>query len=182
MVFGHSKPSSTHRQQLRDELTESYNHLKLAAGHAAGGAAEKVTPSYDRARRVAVRRFNALLSVFMPLYAQAKEGAANARRESRQPKTQDSTQKKWRLAAVLLASGAAVGALGAMVARRRRPTTQWDEYEPSATIGDTTTYDRSESLLAPGQPASGVGSPAQNTSGPSTGSAGSPEPSPTDAS
>lgn len=57
VVFGRNKPERTQTEQLLDELTESYGHLKLAAGHVAGGAAEKLTPPYDKARNVAARRW-----------------------------------------------------------------------------------------------------------------------------
>ena len=130
-MFGRSKPSRTHTQQLWDELMESYGHLKLAAGHAAGGAAERVTPSYDRARDVASRRWNTTLDTFSPLYDQMREGAANARKEK-----QLSKRKKWPLMIGLLAAGTAAGAVGAMVARRRRAAAQWDEYEPLPAIDD----------------------------------------------
>jgi hypothetical protein len=126
-VFGRKKPSRSHRQRLVDELTESYGHLKLAAGQVAGGAAEKVTPTYDRARDAAVRSFVQTLS---PLYEQIKDGAAIARREQHPPK------RKWPILVGLLAAGAAVGAAGAMIARRRRAAAQWDDYEPLPSVDD----------------------------------------------
>lgn len=128
-MFGRKELARTHKRKLLDELTESYGHLKLAAGHAAGGAAEKVTPTYDKARLVASRGWHTTKDAFNPLYSQVKEGAANARKE-----TQVSKKNRWPALVGLLAAGAAVGAAGAMVARRRRiSTTQWDEYEPLPT-------------------------------------------------
>ena len=129
-MFGR-KRARTHTEQLLDELAESYGHLKMAAGHAAGGAAEKVTPPYDRARNVAARGWYTTKDAFTPLYEQMKDGAANARKEY-----QVSKKKRWPALFGLLAAGAAVGAVGAMVARRRRAASQWDSYEPLPAIDD----------------------------------------------
>ena len=122
-MFGRRRSARNHRQRLLDELVESYGHLKLAAGHVAGGAAEKVTPSYDRARDVAVRSWSTTRSSFPQLSEQLRLGAAQARREKKDP------NRKWPILFGLLAAGVAVGALGAMVARRRAAA-QWDEYQP----------------------------------------------------
>lgn len=132
-MFGRSKPSRTHTQRLWDELMESYGHLKLAAGHAAGGAAERVTPSYDRARDMAVRRWDETMHTLGPLYDQMREGAAHARKEKQVAKNR---KRKWSLVIGLLAAGTAAGAIGAIVARRRRAAAQWDEYEPLPPIDD----------------------------------------------
>jgi hypothetical protein len=123
-VFGR-KNSRTHREQLIDELNESYGHLKLAAGHAAGGAAESITPTYDRARNVAARGLVSTRTAFEPLYTQVREGASQARERAMTRKP-----NRGPMLIGLLAAGAAVGAAGAIVARRRRAASQWDEYEP----------------------------------------------------
>ena len=122
-MFGRSRPR-THSQLVADELAESYGHLKMAAAHAAGSAAERITPGYDKARGAAGRGWNTTKGAFTPLYEQVREGAANARRE------QQVKRNKWPLVAGLIAAGAAAGAAGAMIARRRRAAAQWDEYEP----------------------------------------------------
>ena len=86
MVFGR-KQQRTQTQQLMDELAESYGHLKLAAGHVAGGAAEKLTPPYDKARNAADRTAGSTTKdAFAPLYVQMREGAANARKEQEVPR------------------------------------------------------------------------------------------------
>jgi len=108
-----------------DELNESYGHFKMAAGHAAGGAAEKVTPTYDRARNGAVRRWESTKGSFEPFYNQVREGAAQARQRSA-PKRRNRTP----ILLGLLAAGAAAGAAGALAIRRRRAVTQWDDLEP----------------------------------------------------
>jgi hypothetical protein len=114
-----------------DELTQSYDHLKLAAAHAAGGAAERFTPGYDRARVVASRRWNTTKGALSPLYEQIRDGAANARRE------QEMKRNKWPVVIGLVAAGAAAGAAGAMIARRRRAAAQWDEYEPMPSLEES---------------------------------------------
>jgi len=134
-VFGRSK-SRTHSEQLMDELSQSYGHLKMAAAHAAGGAAERVTPSYDKARVMAARRWNTTKGTFSPLYDQMREGAANARGTNgrREPEMK---RNKWPVVIGLVAAGAAAGAAGAMIARRRRVAAQWDEYDPMPSLEES---------------------------------------------
>jgi hypothetical protein len=111
-----------------DELSQSYGHLKMAAAHAAGGAAERITPSYDKARNVASRKMSGTTGTFAPFYEQVREGAANARR-GQPPMKMKAKRNKWPMVAGLVAAGAAVGAAGAMIARRRRGAAQWDDYD-----------------------------------------------------
>ena len=113
-----------------DELAESYGHLKSAAGHVAGGTAEKLTPPYDRARNAAGRGWDTTKDAFAPLYEQMRVGAANARKEQQMKKN------RWPVLVGLLVAGAAVGAAGAVVTRRRRAAAQWDEYEPMPAVSD----------------------------------------------
>jgi cytoskeletal protein RodZ len=122
-----------------DELTQSYGHLKLAAAHAAGGAAERMTPTYDRARGVASRRFSTTMGTFAPFYEQVREGAANARNGKGRDMKMNMKMKrnKWPVVIGLVAAGAAAGACGAMIARRRRVAAQWDEYEPMPGIEES---------------------------------------------
>jgi hypothetical protein len=128
-VFGRKQEQRSHRQQLMDELMESYGHLKLAAGHVAGGTAEKLTPTYDRAQDAANRRWSTTLDAFMPLYEQMRDGAANARKGH-----EVHQKKRWPVLVGLLAAGTAVGAAGAVIARRRRAAAQWDEYDPMPAV------------------------------------------------
>jgi hypothetical protein len=126
VMFGRGKPSPTEKEQLLNELAQSYGHLKLAAGHVAGGTAEKVTPSYDKARNAASRGWSTTKGAFAPLYEQIQQGATNARREYI---VAEKRKSRWPMLMGLLAAGAAVGAAGAMVAKRRRAAT-WEEFEP----------------------------------------------------
>jgi hypothetical protein len=115
-----------------DELTQSYGHLRTAAGHGVTGAAEMITPTYDRAVVVARRGVGTTRQAFNPLYEQIREGAANARKGY--VVTTKPTKNRWPMLIGLLAAGAAVGAAGAVMARRRRNASEWDEYEPLAGI------------------------------------------------
>ena len=132
MVFGRRQEQRSHRQQLMDELMESYGHLRLAAAHVAGGTAEKLTPTYDRAQGAANRGWSTTRDAFAPLYEQMREGAANARKEHEVHK-----KKRWPVLVGLLAAGAAAGAAGAVVARRRQAAEQWDEYDPMPAVSGT---------------------------------------------
>jgi hypothetical protein len=129
-VFGRST-ARRHSEQLMDELSQSYGHLKMAAAHAAGGAAERITPGYDKARNRASRGWYTTRDAFAPLYEQVREGAANARKE---PQVK---RNKWPMVAGLVAAGAAVGAAGAMIARRRRVAAQWDQYDPMPSLEES---------------------------------------------
>lgn len=133
MVFGRKQEQRSHRQQLMDELVESYDHLKLAAAHVAGGTAEKLTPTYDRAQGAANRSWSTTRDAFAPLYEQMREGAANARKEHEVQQK----KKRWPVLVGLLAAGAAAGAAGAVVARRRQNAAQWDEYDPMPAVTGT---------------------------------------------
>jgi hypothetical protein len=130
-VFGRNGRSRTHTQQLVDELMESYDHLRLAAGHAAGSAAERVVPPYDRARGVASRGLNTTRGTIGPLYGQVRDGATIMQRGRRVPK-----RRRWPMLVGLLAAGTAVGAVAAMMARQRQTAAQWDDFEPLPSIDD----------------------------------------------
>jgi hypothetical protein len=133
LVFGRNT-SKTHSEQMRDELIESYGHLKMAAAHAAGAGAERVTPTYDKARDVATKGLVSTKDAFAPLYETMREGAKSARAKAE--KNVAHNRRTWPVLIGFLAAGAAIGATGAMIARRRRLASQWEEYDPSA-LDDT---------------------------------------------
>jgi hypothetical protein len=148
----------THSQQMMDELTESYDHLRMAAAHAAGGAAEKMTPPYDRARMMANKGWKSTIGSFEPIYNQMREGANQARERMEPTKRRNRTP----LMVGLLAAGIAAGAAGALAARRRRMANQWDDYEPLTELEST--YGSPTESGSKGKVSQGVASVAESVS------------------
>lgn len=112
----------THGQIARAELGESFDHFRQAANHAATGMSETLGPlavaaatnarhAGDTARRATTKNF----------------GAMSRKKESRM------SRKRWPMLAGLLAAGAAVGAVGALVMRRRKQH-EWEEYDATQAI------------------------------------------------
>ena len=75
LVFGRKSAHETHRQGLMSELGESYGHLRRAAGHLTHGTAERLTPTYDRAKYAARGGRDSTMAAVVPLYHQLREGA-----------------------------------------------------------------------------------------------------------
>jgi hypothetical protein len=122
----------THRQQFMSEISVSAGALRRAAGHLALGTAERLTPTYDRARYAAQRGWVNTQASLKPVYRQMQESAIQARM-NRPTKRELARRNRSRMRsfASLLAAGAAVGAAGAAVARRRRAhQAEWEEYDP----------------------------------------------------
>jgi gas vesicle protein len=129
---------------FREEMGEGLDHLMRAAGHAAGGigaavgprmevAREQLAPTADRVRRRASRGWDSTASAFTPLTDAARGASRQAKAKGRKyvlRKEEPPPRKKWSVLAGLVAAGAAVGAIGALVLRRRRQE-QWDEYDPN---------------------------------------------------
>jgi hypothetical protein len=125
-----------------------------AANHAAGGvnatvgprmhaARERVTPATDKARTAAAAGLGATAAALAPLATAARKGGRRAI-----GKTPVKPARRWPRIATLLAAGAAVGAAGAFIMRRRRQ--QWQEYDPSSPVETTrdlrATYREPESI------------------------------------
>jgi hypothetical protein len=156
------RQAKTQGRLMREELGESFEHLRLAVGHAAGGAANLVGPRVDSARRSVkpgLRKANrATAATVVPLAfaarsgvrsglrisaRQAEQAAKAARKGARKGKAklmrEEPRMRRWpMLLGGLLAAGAAVGAVSAIVARRRANRDQWEEYgTPRSTSGRT---------------------------------------------
>jgi hypothetical protein len=141
VVFGRKLAQQTHRQQLVSELGHSAVHLRRAAGHLAMGTAEHLTPTYDRARHMADQGWSSTQETLKPIYQQVRENAMNTRamkqmgqdrmKQMKKMKAKRNEHGRWRGLSGLLIAGAAVGAMSAAVARRRRAQqAEWEEYEP----------------------------------------------------
>lgn len=151
------RPRRTPGQLMRDELGESFDHLMRAATHAATGvgtkvgprveaARELVGPTADRLRRRALTGWESAVTTLTPLVIAAAEQArqtseaarAAAKKRGRATKSamKSATKRRkrmsrtrWPMIAGLLAIGAAAGAAGLMI-RKRRAAQQWEEYAP----------------------------------------------------
>jgi hypothetical protein len=139
------RQAKTHRVQMREELGQSFDHFRQAASHAASGTANLIGPRYESARKSmkksagpSVRKANrATAAAVMPLAIavgrNARKGKAKVTRE------QQSTRRWPMVLGGLLAAGAAVGAAGAVIARRRANRDQWEEYGSTRSTGNSRT-------------------------------------------
>jgi hypothetical protein len=115
-------PVKTHRRLVRKELSESLEHLRMAASYAAGGAAKALAPRFDNAKKAANEGFDSLVVV-------ARDGARTANavaqrgRAKMKRKKAARARKRW----PMMVGGTliAAGAVGALVTRRRRQP-DWD--------------------------------------------------------
>jgi len=153
---------------VRSAFSDSKDHFRQAATHAAGGLGATVGPNYDKAKikmiearewvptaekvtTAASNSWDATIAALAPLMLAAKAGAARgAELEAKKMKIEGNGTKKGRqvveittsterhmsgTVAALIATGAAVGAAGALAARRRNRV-KWSEYEPSQLHSD----------------------------------------------
>lgn len=112
----------THGQIARAELGESFDHFRQAATHAATGMGETLGPLATAAATSARQAGDAARR------AKAKNlTLMTKKKESRM------SRKRWPMFAGMLAAGAAVGAVGALVMRRRRQH-EWEEYDPTQAL------------------------------------------------
>lgn len=113
---------------MRDELGESLEHLRMAAAHAAGGAAGAFAPRLDDAKKAASDGFDSFIDT-------ARDGArtANAvahRGKAKMKKKEAAmTRRRWPMVAGgILIAGTAAGAAGVLISRRRERLQKWNEY------------------------------------------------------
>ena len=146
------RQAKTQGRLMREELGESFEHLRLAVGHATGGADTLVRPRIDQAKRSVkpgVRKANrATAAAVVPLALAARSGVrsglSGGRRQAEQAAKaarkgalkgkaklmrEEPRMRRWpMLLGGLLAAGAVVGTAGALIARRRANRDQWEEY------------------------------------------------------
>jgi hypothetical protein len=117
----------THGRLARDELNESMEHLRMAAAHAASGAAGVLAPRFDDARKAASEGFDSLRVVARDsartANAVARKGKAKLRKEQAAK-----TRKRWTMVVSGLFAGVAAGAAAALFSRRRARQDRWHEY------------------------------------------------------
>ncbi|MBX6751990.1 MAG: hypothetical protein IRY85_20410 [Micromonosporaceae bacterium] len=114
---------------MMSELNESMHALRRAAGHFAHGAAERLSPTYDRARHLAGRGMESTRQTMSSQRRQARESMMMSARAMRRHKKEAHKHSRMRTIRRLLLTGAAVGVASAAVARRRRQQAEWAEYE-----------------------------------------------------
>jgi hypothetical protein len=146
------RQAKTHGRLMREELGESFEHFRLAVGHATGGAANlvgsrsgsamrSVQPGLRKAGRattatvlpLALAAGSGVRSGLRGSARQAEQAARAARKGARKGKAklmrEEPRMRRWpMLLGGLLAAGAVVGAAGALIARRRANRDQWEEY------------------------------------------------------
>ncbi len=137
----------TRGELMRQELGSSWEHFLQAASHAANGVGSSVAPRATRARLAAGRGWD---SAIAPLAAAYREGAADARAAALKLSKKSKNGRKGKrmsgkrvgMLVGLLAAGAAVGAAGALVIRRRRKA-KWSEYDVNDTFDSMSSDARS---------------------------------------
>jgi hypothetical protein len=131
-----------------ESLGESLDHFVQAANHAADGVGATVGPRFDSARErvgpaagkvksAATTGYGTTIAVLTPLAVSAKHGAL--RMTGRKPSP---PPKRWPRITMLVAAGAVVGALGALILRHQRGQ-RWEEYDPSRPIEEAAESTRS---------------------------------------
>ena len=136
IMWGFSK--RTRGELMRAELGESWEHFLAAAGHTANGVGKSVGPRATMLKGAAVRGWEGTATALAPLAVAYREGAADAATAALKTRKRSQSRKKGKpvsnrrtgMLIGLLAGGAALGAAGALVVRRRRRQ-EWSEYEPT---------------------------------------------------
>src|SRR5947207_7069802 len=123
------RQAKTHGRQMREELFEGIEHLRLAAAHAAGGAAGAIAPRLDAARDRVEPKVSRSVEWITD---SARDGARRAARKAKGKKRGASmTRSRWpMMIGGLLIAGAAAGAVGALISRRRQQ--KWQEFGSSS--------------------------------------------------
>lgn len=154
-MFGSGR-RKTRSQLMRDELSEGFDHLMQAATYAAGGVGATVGPRVIMARGymsptagkvmdAASQGWGTTVTTLAPLAAAARQGAVQAGMKARKARRRSmaipmrkkgpNMSRRFMLAG-LLTAGAAAGAVGALVMRRRKQQ-RWEEYDPNQAMEST---------------------------------------------
>lgn len=167
-MFGSGRrPAKTRSELFRDELGETFDHLRQAASHGADTVSTAVRPRMSAAKTMAVGTAAGAAARMAAARRQGGDmaGKANPMMRRKKRKQEMAQRRRGRRLAGLLAIGAAVGAVGALVGRRRRQGT-WEVYDtstrpPQKPVEMSSSGQQSGSLSA-SQPASGAMSGSQS--------------------
>lgn len=137
MVFGKNNRRSTksHSQLFRDEMGQTFSHLRQAAAHGAGGVGTTMGPRANAARNAAMTTATGAVAQLMAARKRGERQAGGVGRMAMpsrpgKKREQKMARKRTRRRLMgLLAIGTAVGAASALVGRYKRQAV-WQEYDP----------------------------------------------------
>jgi hypothetical protein len=122
-VFGR-RQVKTQNTMMREEFNEGVDHLRMAAAHAAGTAAGVISPRMSMMRE---RMIEPAVDKSMDV---ARDGARRAgtiaRRATGKKRSAPKARRLPRMVGGLMIAGATLGAVSALLSRRRQR--RWDEY------------------------------------------------------
>jgi hypothetical protein len=161
---------------MREELVESIDHLRMAAAHAADGAAGALAPRVVAAREAVkpgLRKAGGYARYGADsLVGAARDGSRATARLSGKGKAKATKKetgmagKRWPMViGGLVATGAVIGAASALM-RRRRSSRTWDEYGSTRSTADKSMLDSAKSAMDAGvhKASSAAGSAKDRTS------------------
>jgi hypothetical protein len=146
---------------MREELSQSFEHLRFAAAHAATGAANTIAPRFDAARaavKPGLRKARGKTSdgvdpVFGAARSTTRQAKGLARKSTARVTKKESAMagRRWPVViSGLVVAGAAAGAIGALV-KRRRAQRSWDEYDSTrSTTGNKAMLDTAKTSMDAG--------------------------------
>jgi hypothetical protein len=134
-VFG-PRQTRTHSELMRDEFGEGFDHLRMAAAHAAGTAAGLIAPRLDSMRERLEPAFEKSMEKSKDkARASARRANTIARRATGKKKKDTRMAKRWPMViGGLMIAGAAAGVAGALLSRRRQK--MWNEYGTTTSFRD----------------------------------------------
>jgi gas vesicle protein len=135
-VFGR-RQAKTQNAMMREEFGEGVDHLRMAAAHAAGSAAGMIAPRLDMMRE---RMIEPTVDRSMDMARDGARRAGTIARRATGKQAPTMTARRWpRMVGGLMIAGAVVGAVSALLSRRRQR--KWNEY--GSTGNDITEETRS---------------------------------------
>ncbi len=138
-MFGRRQTmTKTHNELMRDEFGEGFDHLRMAAAHAAGTAAGLIAPRLDSMRERLEPAFEKSMEKSKDkARASARRANTIARRATGKKKKETRMAKRWPMVVGgLMIAGVAAGAAGALLSRRRQK--RWNEYGTTPSFRDDT--------------------------------------------